>query len=508
MRRPLDLSVTPYPYPVDEPPIAIEPPAHHVEPPSDSRTRSEIMGYVECSIFGYEQSPEDPTVEIRYTVDPCPGTHAEVYFPEKWYYPDVDGKTAFVRDLSQVRTDHLVNEAVILDVTDVDSLDLEKKYFEKYDKIVQPGDTVLVRTDHSNRYVESPERPTADLYGSSGGLAKDTADWLVKEKGVVGVGLDTRSFEAPSGKMNFPVHEVMHLNKCLIIEDLARLDKVGSDRVLVLIGLPLKGRYVTGGYARIIAVEEMSNGLKLTDLSHRLHEFPDTNLTPDYLPQRTEPLDQKAYFQRWFQLHPYLVGQRGSNRAGQFGVNDTSGAHYISFTSHLGTHMSVGMAPNGYRDLNSVPLEKLVGYGSLIDIRSIGARQCITRETIKHAAGSVQRGDIVVLRTGHMDRYFGQEAFIDLSPYLAEDAVQWLIDREIKALVTDLASIEQQSPLKGVPPTGNNYRLFSQNRIPITEGAISTWLIRKSRFLVASLPFNLLGLRSAPTQVFVVEEWD
>jgi kynurenine formamidase len=84
------------------------------------------------------------------------------------------------------------------------------------------------------------------------GFSKEAADFLVMQRKIDGVGLDTPSIDyGPS--QDFIVHQIINGANLYGLENLANLDKL-PPKGAILVALPIKIRGGTGGPVRVIAI--------------------------------------------------------------------------------------------------------------------------------------------------------------------------------------------------------------------------------------------------------------
>ena len=133
--------------------------------------------------------------------------------------------------------------------------DLEK--WERQHGQIQPGAVVLMFTGWGrawpdrSRYLGSatPSDPKTLHFP---GFSKEAAQFLVKERRVDGIGIDTPSIDyGPSD--DFIVHQIVNGANVYGLENIANLDRV-PPKGAILIALPIKIKGGTGGPVRIIAV--------------------------------------------------------------------------------------------------------------------------------------------------------------------------------------------------------------------------------------------------------------
>ncbi len=84
------------------------------------------------------------------------------------------------------------------------------------------------------------------------GFSKEAAEFLVKERQIDGIGIDTPSIDyGPS--QDFIVHQVINGANCYGLENIANLEKL-PPKGTILMALPIKIKGGTGGPVRIIGI--------------------------------------------------------------------------------------------------------------------------------------------------------------------------------------------------------------------------------------------------------------
>lgn len=162
--------------------------------------------------------------------------------------------------------DQLSGDAVVIDVTrkaatnrDYQiSIDDIKAFEAKYGRI--PKDAIILfRTGYAKRW------PKAETYlGTSArgqdavaklhfpGLHPDAARWLVKNRTIKVVGLDTASIDYGQSKL-FESHQTLMVKNIPAFENVASLDKLHPKDIYVA-AFPMKIQGGTGGPLRIAAM--------------------------------------------------------------------------------------------------------------------------------------------------------------------------------------------------------------------------------------------------------------
>lgn len=178
------------------------------------------------------------------------GTHVDA--PSHFY----DGKES----IDQISAQKLIVPCVVLDVReevkhDPDyRLSIEKiKSFEQGGKI--PSNcAVLLLTGWSDRWSNPVSYRNLDAKGVMHfpGFGGESADFLVNQRHVTALGIDTLSTDAGSSDV-FPVHKLVLASGTYMIENLDRLAELPARNALLFCGaLPIKDG--TGSPARILAV--------------------------------------------------------------------------------------------------------------------------------------------------------------------------------------------------------------------------------------------------------------
>ncbi len=180
----------------------------------------------------------------------------------------IDAPVHFARDtltVDKIPIERLAGPAVVVDVTrqaaadrdyQVRVTDLEA--FEARHGRIPEGAIVLLRTGFGSywpdaqRYMGSAERgPEAALQLHFPGLHPSAATWLVEQRRIRAVGLDTPSIDHGPSRL-FHTHRVLFKANTPAFENVANLDRVPATGAWV-IALPMKIRGGSGGPLRIVA---------------------------------------------------------------------------------------------------------------------------------------------------------------------------------------------------------------------------------------------------------------
>lgn len=184
------------------------------------------------------------------------GTHidAPIHFAE--------GK----QTLDQIPMEHLIGAGVRIDVTESCGRDQDyrvaisdiERWEAKHGQI-HYGAIVLLDTGYARFWPTRKDYLGTEVRGQEGvkalhfpGLHPEAAAWLVRERQVKAVGIDTASIDYGQS-MVFETHVALLSQDVPVFENLANLDDL-PDRGFDVIALPMKIKGGTGGPLRIIAV--------------------------------------------------------------------------------------------------------------------------------------------------------------------------------------------------------------------------------------------------------------
>lgn len=191
----------------------------------------------------------------RYGASEHGGTHldAPIHFAE--------GR----KTIEQLPLDLFMGAAVVVDVSSkalkdpdyrIEVADL--KAWESAHGRIPSGAIVLLRTGYARYWPDGKKYLGTAEKGQAGvdnlhfpGLHPDAARWLVSERAIKAVGLDTASIDYGQSKL-FETHRVLCGNDVLPLENLTALDKLPPTGAYV-IALPMKIKGGSGSPLRMIA---------------------------------------------------------------------------------------------------------------------------------------------------------------------------------------------------------------------------------------------------------------
>jgi arylformamidase len=177
----------------------------------------------------------------------------------------------------------------------------------------------------------------------------------------------------------------------------------------------------------------------------------------------------------------------------------------FSLADHVGTHVD---APShclpGGANIEDVPLTNLIGEAVVLDMQVEGDHG-YTAADFEHASPGVERGDIVLIRSGFRD--CGPEDRVRQS-YLTVEAAEWLVDRGVRAVGVEPGGAEHcwdgvfvhrwDDPDCPDPAPWPVHRVLLGAGISIVEGLTNLDGLAGERVRFAGLPLPIPGLTGSP----------
>jgi len=179
---------------------------------------------------------------------------------------------------------------------------------------------------------------------------------------------------------------------------------------------------------------------------------------------------------------------------------------YMSMFCHYGTHID---APNHFikdgDSIDQVPLESLVGPAAIVDLSDHGENTAIDAHSLEKRGQEVKQGDIAILRTDWSDKHWGTPKFWADGPYLEPSGAQWLVERNVKAVVYDFSEeyAARKAGFRG--EECDVHRILLGNNIYNIEYVIGLSALSSSRTYIIALPLKLVGLDGSPSRVIALE---
>ncbi len=169
------------------------------------------------------------------------------------------------RSVEMIPADELTGSAVVIDVSDSSSANRDyiitsqdfQKWEEKFGEIPE-GAIVLLKTGYGKYWGDKLKYTGTEKSGTEGvaelhfpGLGEEAANWLIKERLVKAVGIDTPSIDHGQSK-DFLAHRVLCAGNITVYENIANLEllpALGS----YIVAAPMKIKGGSGSPLRLLA---------------------------------------------------------------------------------------------------------------------------------------------------------------------------------------------------------------------------------------------------------------
>ena len=195
-------------------------------------------------------------------------THSGTHLDSPYHYgPECEGKPSKTIDL--VPLEWCFGDGGVLDVHDaerghnitVDEVKAKVAALEGKGYKIKPMDIVLIRTDHTTKYLYTP-----DFEQTHPGVSVDATAYLCEELGIKVMGIDAWGFDIPTSKMVklrlegnskdfFGSHFYGRSKEYIHAEKLTNLDKIPEFGFTVSM-LPIKLERCSGGWIRAAPIIE------------------------------------------------------------------------------------------------------------------------------------------------------------------------------------------------------------------------------------------------------------
>jgi len=210
----------------------------------------------------------------------------------------------------------------------------------------------------------------------------------------------------------------------------------------------------------------------------------------------TVPFDGKFRFEiRYEELRSFERDRRQTSR--------------FTISAHAYTHIDAPLHfVAGGKSIDAYPADFFIGEAALLDVPK-GKNEAITGEDLEQAGGHAKDGDIVIIRTGWLEKMWGREEYAD-SPYLTEDGAQWLVNLKARMAGYDfpIDFCERDFFRKGSAETEDfvvHLRLLT-NGVLNLENLDHLSKISGARIRLIALPLLLEGREASPCRAVAIEE--
>jgi kynurenine formamidase len=176
----------------------------------------------------------------------------------------------------------------------------------------------------------------------------------------------------------------------------------------------------------------------------------------------------------------------------------------IVLGNHAGTHIDAPLhvIPGGGTIAN-LDLALFFGPAVALDVRK-GDDAPITVSDLERD-GTIHAGDMVFLETG-WSAYAGTPRYRDHHPYVNQEAAQWLVRRQVRAVGIDASSLDVPRAVRPAGFRHDTLRIILGAGIPAIHGLTNLAAIRGHRCIVAAFPIVFVGSDAGPARVVAMLE--
>jgi arylformamidase len=172
---------------------------------------------------------------------------------------------------------------------------------------------------------------------------------------------------------------------------------------------------------------------------------------------------------------------------------------HVHIGTHAGTHIDAPshFIPEG-KTIEKLNLRVFNGAATKIDLTHIEKGESVTLEALKRACGDLPLGTRTILCYGWSHMY-GSSSFYTNSPYLSEDAANWLLDQNVKFLGYDTPMPDSPNHGFGTDCDSPMHKLFLEAEVPLLEYMNNLEQLPKTFFLSAN-PLSMIDLDGSPVR--------
>ncbi len=178
---------------------------------------------------------------------------------------------------------------------------------------------------------------------------------------------------------------------------------------------------------------------------------------------------------------------------------------YFATAIHVGTHLD---APRhiipGERVMDDLRLDRFISRAYVVDLDEFPANEAITRGHLESRASDLQAGNALLLHTGWGERHWGSETYWTDSPYLADDAAEWFVERRLNLVGYDFfQELEGKKP-EIDPHNFTTHQIMLRNDVLNLEHLANLRPIASKWVWLLCLPLRIAGAEGAATRAVAV----
>ena len=184
---------------------------------------------------------------------------------------------------------------------------------------------------------------------------------------------------------------------------------------------------------------------------------------------------------------------------------------WLGWPVHGFTHMD---SPRHFfadgKTTSDIPLHATVGGAAVVDLTPVAPNREVSAERIAAAAGHVQPGDIVIIKSCWEQHRSPKTAeFWTEAPYMSRQAAEWLLERRPRAVAFDFPQdytirLLLQGEIRPIEEHVTHDVLL-RNGVILIEYLANTAALTAPRTFLCCLPLKVPGADGAPARVVALE---
>jgi len=196
--------------------------------------------------------------------------------------------------------------------------------------------------------------------------------------------------------------------------------------------------------------------------------------------------------------HPFVE----ISQLGRHGIENRE-TRKITLGTHTGTHID---APSHFiKDggtVDKIPLERLIGQASVLDLTSFGAKTKVSKNDLMKALG--ERSAERILMRFDWDINLGTMSYYDDCPYISENAAQWLVDQGCYLLGMDTPMPDNPRDGYNCPTDSPIHKILLGNGITLVEYMVNLSLLKQPVVELVIAPLKIHNGDGSPVRAFAI----
>ena len=178
----------------------------------------------------------------------------------------------------------------------------------------------------------------------------------------------------------------------------------------------------------------------------------------------------------------------------------------VAQSLHTGSHVDSALhcfAEGG--TTAEIPLERVMGEAMVIDCSHVEPEQPIEASDLERAGKNIEEDLIIIVRTDWTDRTWGRfPEFFTRSPYLTEEAAEWLVARRPRALGFDFFEEYSARLPDFTSEDFKCHRIVLGAGLPLLEQITNLGAVGRPRFDFFAPFYKIAGTEGAPARYFAM----